>query len=176
MIRLPVFILILLYALNGLAEDVDSAAYVIDLQTRSMFGTASYELYYDSSSLRFDPYEPSDSTSAVEQQPSYIVQGHVKIVPLLAFDELVVAVSKNITDYFELEAIPVPDEIEKNLEVAKDTRKMMVGHLARMVVTQTFGDTYTVREPVIRSDVKIHVYETDGGERYLLVFNKRVYL
>lgn len=158
------------------AGNQPNLAYIIDLQTRSLLGDEAYELYLDQPSLKRIVVEDF-LTDEANKELSYRVEGRIKIIPLMSFDDLVTQTTENLSHFLEVGHIPVPEQMLNHKNVAEDTQRMMLKNLAGMFVRQTFGEGLEVGQPVVRSNIQVPVYKNKkSGKEYLLILEKRIYL
>lgn len=169
------FLLLIPYGVWAGSEP--NLAYIIDLQTRSLLGDGAYELYIDKLSLKQLPLEVFVKHEDNSKELSYVVEGRIKLVPLLSFDDLVDQTTQILSRFLEVDTIPVPEQMLKHKAVAADTQQMMLKNLAGLFVKQTFGKDLEIGKPVVRSNIKIPVYKNkENGMDYLLILEKRMYL
>lgn len=176
---LALFALIICSAVALAAEQQQSdyGMAAIDHQTRVLFGRGHYELYFKRDTVQV--LEPAGELPGGEaRQIKHVVLADVMIVPLLEKEKLITEVSENLKQFLDPSAIPVPDQMEQHSEeITTETRGIMLGHLARMVVTQTFGENIQSGVPVVRTGVQLPIYEDkSSNQRYILVFNTPIFL
>lgn len=166
-------------SLLATGQSYSDAVYVVDLQTRSMIGNDTYELFFKPSSVKLYPVNELNDFEHVRHGHELLFQvvADIKVIPLLDRELMIEHCAEVLSQYLSADHFPLPEAMKKNEEVSAETRQMMIWQFARILVTQTFGEAFNKGDTVIRSGVSIPVYiDQEQDRHYLLIFDSRVYL